>query len=253
MEEEARIKKDIKKKYSLENMDDALKNAKQKIVERQLEITQKINAVEFDVHWYRRVFHTFGTSFLLYYLLPSEKWIDVVKVVLLVFIFGLICVMEYLRLRGKIGSDYFFGLRFYEKKRVGSYLYFGVAALLLLLLFPQQIAIPCILCASLGDPIIGELRYRFGKRTAAMLGFFLCLLFFGLTWYKADLLVLCGVSLVGATGAVIGETKKFWWLDDDFMIQMLPAILLFVLWIGMRYTGVDILPKSLLYPVILPW
>jgi hypothetical protein len=60
------------------------------------------------------------------------------------------------------------------------------------------------------------------------------------------------VSIVGATGAVIGETKKFWWLDDDFMIQILPAVLLLIIWIGLPYLGLSY-PDPIVYPAIWPW
>ena len=86
-------------------------------------------------------------------------------------------VIEYRRLRGSLDHQRFFGLRSYEKKRPASYLYFGIAVLLLFLLFPQQIAIPCILCASFTDPIIGETRYHLGKKKAYAIGFIISLVF----------------------------------------------------------------------------
>ncbi|MDH7517260.1 MAG: dolichol kinase, partial [Candidatus Thermoplasmatota archaeon] len=146
----------------------------------------------------------------------------------------------------------FFGLRIYEKNRVGSYLFFGVALVTLLLYFPQQIAIPCILCASIGDPVIGEIRSRFGHKSAHVIGFFVCMLFFVVAWYKADFFVMFFVSIIGAFGAIVGETKKFWWIDDDFMIQMLPAVLLLIIWFSLGYTGFSS-PDIVIYPVKMPW
>ncbi|MDH7518125.1 MAG: dolichol kinase, partial [Candidatus Thermoplasmatota archaeon] len=51
----------------------------EKIVEKFEETKNKINAIEFDVHWYRRVFHAFGACFLFYYLLPDVNWINLLK------------------------------------------------------------------------------------------------------------------------------------------------------------------------------
>ena len=222
----------------------------QKVAARLEETTRRINAlVDVDVHWYRRVFHAFAASFLVYYLVPDVLWMSVVKVAVLLGVLSVIAFLEYLRIKGRIESTTFFGLRLYEQERAGSYLYFGVAVVPLLLFFPQQIAIPCILCASLADPLMGEFRYRFGDRYAVILGFFVCLLFFSLVWRTGDPLVMTGVSVVGAALAVGGEARKFRWVDDDFMIQMLPAVLLSLLWFGLKTQGVDILPAVVLHPL----
>ena len=222
------------------------------IVERLEDARKKINSIEYDPHWYRRVFHTFGASFILYYMLPDLYWINILKiwipVLLLIFIF----ILEYMRINDKIDSNYFFGLRLYEKKRIGSYLFFGIAVFILLLFFPQQIAVPCILCASIADPIMGEVRLRFGTKKVYFVGFLICMLLFFITWYKADLLIVCIVSLVGASGAVIGETKKLKFVDDDFMIQMVPAILLLIIWFFAGYLGLG-LPDPVIHPGVLPW
>ena len=226
---------------------------KQKIVNGQLEIKKKIDSIEFDVHWFRRVFHTFGAFFLIYYLFPDESWINILKICISVVIVLSVAILDYIRIKGRIDSSNFFGLRIYERNRPASYLYFGLALIILLLFFPQQIAIPCILCACFSDPIIGEMRYRLGKKEACIIGFFVCMFFFLVTWFKADLWIVTLVSIIGATGALIGETKKFWLIDDDFMIQMLPAILVLLLWFGMKSIGVDMLPETLIHPSLMAW
>ena len=73
----------------------------------------------------------------------------------------------------------------------------------------------------------------------------------GLSHLKAKYYLLFA-SVVGAFGAVIGETKKFWWLDDDFMIQMLPAVLLLIVWIGAPYFGFNH-PDPVIYPGFMSW
>ena len=54
-----------------------LKTAKQKIINQQLEIRKKIDSIEFEAHWFRRVFHTFATSFLI--ILNSMSFIVVLN------------------------------------------------------------------------------------------------------------------------------------------------------------------------------
>lgn len=224
-----------------------------KIVDRIEETRKEINSLSFDVHWYRRVFHTFGAFFLFYYMLPDVDWFNLLKfwVPPLIIVFAVI--LEVLRLKGVISNDYFFGLRMYEKNRIGSYLFFGLAVLVLLRFFPQQIAIPCILCGCIADPVMGEIRYRFGKIRVILIGFLICMLFFVVAWYKADLWIVFLVSIVGASGAVLGEVKKFWLLDDDFMIQIVPAVLLIVILLALTQIGVEVSFEQVIYPGDMPW
>ena len=200
-------------------------------------IKRKMNSVEFDAHWYRRVFHTFGASFLVYYLLPDFEWINFFKFWIPILLVSFALFLECLRLKGKIDSVNFFGLRMYEKKRFGSYLYFGVGVLILLLFFPQQIAVPCILCACIVDPIMGELRNIVGKKQVYIIGFLICMVLFLITWHKANIWIMFLVSIVGAAAAVLSEVNKLWWLDDDFTIQIVPAVLLLIIWIIISYFG----------------
>ena len=125
----------------------------------------------------------------------------------------------------------------YEKKRLGSYVFFAIGVLILLWFFPQPIAIPCILCACFADPLMGEIRTRFSERYVYFFGFLVCFFFFMVSYYKAELFLMILSSVIGAYFAVIGETKKFLWIDDDFMIQILPAVFLLLLWYLSFYSG----------------
>ena len=235
--------------FSEMTVSDALKFTKKKMTEYQIEFLERMNAIEVNAHWFRRVFHTFAASFLFYYVLPDEEWINLWKIIIPIIIVLSMIIVEYRRIRGVLDHQRFFGLRNYEKKRPASYLYFGVAVLLLFLLFPQQIAIPCLLCASFTDPIIGESRYYFGKKRAYVIGFVFSVFFFFVTWYRADWWILLLVPLVGATGALIGEVKKLKLVDDDFIIQILPAVFLLLMWQGLLLLGIDILPPPMLHPL----
>ena len=55
-------------------------------------------------------------------------------------------------------------------------------------------------------------------------------------------------SVIGACFAVLGEIKKFWWIDDDLMIQILPAVLLLILWNVGIYLGWN-LPSDIIHPI----
>ena len=225
--------------------------AKQKIVNQQVEIKNKINSIELEAHWFRRVFHTFASCFLVYYLLPDDPWITTLKILIAVGIVVFVIILEYLRIKEIICNSNFFGLRRYEEKRPASYVYFGLALLILLVFFPQQIAIPCILCACFSDPIMGEIRHRFGKKEAYIGGFLICMFFFLITWNTVNVSILILISILGASAAVIGEAKKFWLIDDDFMIQILPAVIIFSVWQILLFGGIDILPAELIPPLLI--
>ncbi len=222
------------------------------VTEKFKDAKEKINSLDFDAHWYRRVFHTFGASFLFYYILPDIDWINILKLWIPPLLVIFVIILEILRLTGKISSNHFFGLRMYEKKRIGSYIFFAVAILILLRFFPQQIAIPCILCATLGDPIIGEIRRHFNMNYAYLFGFLVCMFFFIVTWFKSDVFLIVLVSIIGGFGAIIGETKKFWWLDDDFMIQMIPALFLLIIWLSIPYFGLSY-PGEIIHQMPVAW
>jgi len=212
---------------------------------------EKINSLDFDAHWYRRVFHAFAASFLVYYLPPDVDWIKLLKLWVPPAIVIFAIILEVLRLKGVVSSDHFFGLRMYEKNRIGSYVFFAVGVLILLWAFPQPIAVPCILCACIADPLMGEIRHRFSEKHVYILGFLVCFFFFMIFWYNAGWFLMILASIIGAYGAVVGETKKFWWLDDDFMIQILPAVLLLILWFIGSYLG-WILPTDVIIPGVMP-
>ncbi len=214
---------------------------------------EKINQVDFDAHWYRRVFHSFGAVFLIYYVLPDVEWVNLLKIIIPLIILSVAVIIEILRVKGKISSSHFFGLRFYEKKRLGSYLFFGFAIVILLLFFPQQIAIPCILCGCFADPIIGELRRKVDKKMFYVSGVLVCMLFFVLTWSSSDFIFLISISLIGGITAFFGEVKKFRLIDDDFMIQILPAVVIGLIWLSLKFYGIDLLPDQIIYAGEMPW
>lgn len=213
------------------------------------QIKEKIDSIELEAHWFRRIFHTFAASFLIYYILPDEPFINSLKISLIIGIVVIVFLLEVLRLKEILHSMSFFGLRRYEEKRPASYLYFGIATLLLLLFFPQQIAIPCILCACFSDPIMGELRQHYSKKETYVIGFFISLFFFIVAWHTKELWITIPISLIGASAAVLGETTKIWYLDDDFMIQMLPATILLIIWRITAVFDLNILPAELLLPL----
>lgn len=205
----------------------------------------------FDPRWYRRAFHTFAACFIAYYLIPENTgdllWLYIAKRAVVVGAMCILISVEAIRLNGIIKTEVFFGLRLYEQKRVCSYLYFGLASSLLLLLFPQAIAVPCILSASIVDPVMGELRRVAQKWVPAVFG---AVLSFGL-------FLICSYdplpAALGACLVVIGEIGSNKYVDDDFTMQMLPAIGLVLA--AVLIPGAGIIPPAvppLITPVVIP-
>jgi hypothetical protein len=202
--------------------------------------------LNYDPHWYRRIWHTFGATFLAYYLMPDIYWIQLVLYLLGAVLLTIILVLEILRVKGKVGSSLFFGLKLRERHRVCSYVLWSVGLLILLFLFPEPIAIPCLLCVSFADPTIGELRFKYGLKPAKLIGFLLCFSFFAIAWSEAPLWAAITIPLVGAAVAIGMEGRKQWWLDDDLFMQVVPACCVLLICFVATQFGVDILPGPLI-------
>lgn len=203
----------------------------------------------FDPRWYRRAFHTFAACFVAYYLIPENTgdllWVFITKRAVVSILICTVLVVEILRLRGNIKTEVFFGLRLYEQKRVCSYIYFGVGSSILLLFFPQAIAVPCILAAAITDPVMGELRRVAKKWVSIAFGAILSL----------GLFMLCNYGIVpaafGATLVVAGELFSNKLIDDDFLMQILPAIGLAIA--AALLPGASMIPDPFITPLVYPW
>jgi dolichol kinase len=212
----------------------------------------------------RRVMHVCVGAVLLFYFLPHTligvpTWIYLV----MLFVALPVCI-EIIRLNKK---TLFLGLREYEKSRVASYVWFTIGATLLILFFPQQIAAPCILATAFGDPAIGvtkKLRRRYTFSIAIIIIFLIFLAF--------DYILILAIFAAGVTFIAqfiefkiqwrvrkslfwsrskheVSEYRKYFDFlfktDDDFMMQIMPAIVLFILFLIQP----DLMPDTLLEPL----
>ncbi|HDO19596.1 MAG TPA: dolichol kinase [Thermoplasmatales archaeon] len=198
-------------------------------------------------YWYRRALHAFASIFIAYYLLPDHGEWSVVKKIAVILSISIFTALEIYRIISK--RNLLFGLRDYEKNRFGSYLYFGIGAAVLLLLFEQQISIPCIVSASLIDPVAGEMRKR-GALYAYALSVTLSFAIFLVVWYNSPSPFSIIVPLIAALAITAGEFKKSKLLDDDLVMQILPAVVIAILYyLVMQIYGISILPDKIIYPI----
>ena len=131
-------------------------------------------------------------------------------------------------------------IRPYEEGRLGSFALFAVAIVVAILLFPLAIACAVVLGTAIVDPLAGELRRdpRF-RRVDAVVPFavYSVLALVGLsvlgTW---PVLPSAGLALVAGAIAVAVERPKVWWIDDDLVMTLVPALVLYAVGVlGLGY------------------
>ena len=168
-----------------------------------------------------------AAAVLLYFVLPSRFFILLeTRDVLLLALVGVLGI-EAVRLLGAVEVP---TIREYERRRVASYAWYGVALVAAVLLFPETVAIAVVLGTAFVDPVIGELR-----RTPATFRRaypWLPLALYAILAYPA--LVLGGwgslraaaSALIAAVVAVAVERPKIGLVDDDLAMTLLPAVTL---------------------------
>ncbi|MGA7923658.1 MAG: hypothetical protein WCA77_06750 [Thermoplasmata archaeon] len=173
----------------------------------------------------RRLIHCLGAFVLLYFVLPTDFFIVLPTLAVILLALAAVFVLEFLRHTAGLELP---TLRSYESHRVGSYVFYAVALVIAVLAFPRPIATVVILGSALVDPLVGELRLRPDRRrflphvpviVYAVLGASALVFAFG--WALVPALVL--VVFLGAV-AVLVEEPRIPWLDDDLIMTLVPGI-----------------------------
>jgi len=179
-----------------------------------------------DVLW-RRIVHGAGAFVLVYYLVPGDLFVVVSKEVVLLLALAAAFVLELCRLGLGLPLP---TIRGYERDRPASFVFYAVALVVALLVFPEPIAVVVVLGTAVVDPLAGELRTGSRPRLAPWVPFTVyagmaagILATFGRwPWVWAAVLgVLAGAAAVGV------ERWRFRWLDDDLTMTVVPAVLLY--------------------------
>jgi hypothetical protein len=178
---------------------------------------------------WRRVLHGLCAGILLYYLLPNAFFVIASKQVVLVVALVAVLVLELLRHRAGLELP---TLRPYEERRVASYVFFAVAIVTVILLFPEPIAAAVVLGTALVDPLVGELRVARASRSmlwVVPVPVYAVLAFLGLFAIgRWPFLPAIGLALLAAPLAVAVERPKSPWVDDDLAMTFVPAIALYL-------------------------
>ena len=193
-------------------------------------------------YWFRRSAHVFATTFISYYFLPDSGYIGILKRIIVLSLLIIIIALDIARLKRK--RYRLTGLRDYEENRIGSYVYFGIGTSILLLFFPQQIAIPCIVSAALADPVAGELR-KINLKLSYLIVFMLSFFIFYSTWLTSPYAIL--ISVISSLSLTLSELKKFRYLDDDLLMQIVPALTILIFYLIL---GKEIMPREIIFPLL---
>ncbi len=177
---------------------------------------------------WRRILHGLGAIVLVYFVVPNGFFVFAPKEVILLVLLGLVVVAELLRFTVGLELP---TVRDYESHRVGGYVYFAVALTIVVLLFPEPIAVAVVLGTAFVDPVAGELRTAGRSRSlypAVPVALYAVLAFTSLAivgrwpWGLDALLALAAAAL-----AVAVERPKLPWVDDDFVMTIVPALFLY--------------------------
>ena len=212
----------------------------------------------------RRAYHLLFALVIIYYLFPKTVFGIPTYIYLIIFFFFVPLTIEIIRLRFSI---IFMGLHEHERNHVASYLWFTSGAMLLILIFPQQISAPCIVATALGDPVIG-LTKPLRRRFIFSIAFLICLIVFIIFKYEILLAVLAAIITFIAESFEFKVRLRlrpnlFWSrskhqfskfrslfdflfrTDDDFMMQVIPAIILSIIFLVFP----QLLPPKVLFPL----
>jgi len=178
---------------------------------------------------WRRLMHGLGGAVVVYYVIPTNFFLIASKEEILLTLLAIVIVLE--ALRHTVGLE-LPTVRPYEAHRVGSYVFYSVALVIAVLVFPEPVGAAVALGTALVDPIVGELRQR-RQPTAVTVGVplvaYFLLAFTGLAglghWPVA---LSAGLAAVAAPIGVAAERPKWPWMDDDLVMTVLPALFLYV-------------------------
>jgi hypothetical protein len=181
-----------------------------------------------DRAW-RRIMHTSGAAVLLYYVVPNNFFVIAPKVDILLAALAAVIVLEVLRHAAGLELP---TIRPYEAHRVASFVFFSLALVIAVLLFPVPIGAAVVLGTAIVDPIAGELRQEGSSPLLAVgipLAAYALLAFVGLAaiggWPAGDSAWLAAAA---APLAVAAEWPKNPWIDDDLAMTLVPGIFLYV-------------------------
>lgn len=177
---------------------------------------------------FRRCMHCLLALAPLYFLIPEElPWLGHGRWVLLIGFIAVVTLVESVRL---LKGWTFFGLRPHERGQIASFVWASAGAVVALWFFREDVASAAIIGMALVDPLAGELRRL---RPSSSATYVLPLAAYSaiaaatfVAFGQMSALSVVTVSIIGAVSAVGAERWKVRYLDDDFLMIVVPCLLM---------------------------
>jgi len=182
----------------------------------------------------RRIVHVCIPLTLIYYIIPPEMWGYMGRENGLFLVFISLLIFEAIRIKKKITIP---GFRHYEARRLSAAAWAGTALFISFSLFPMEIVVPSVIAMGVIDPLNGEMRRsRYYPWIPSALSIFIY--FIGLSLFSNyNILIILLLSAIGGLIAVASEIPHLW-IDDDFMMIITPAVILYILILAMAAAGI---------------
>ncbi len=176
---------------------------------------------------FRRAFHLVTPFWLTYYLLPPDLEIGVAREYTVIVFLIAILVIETVRLSMRLNIP---GLRKYEAGRPAAYAVGGLGIGLGLLFFPMPITIVVVAGMAWVDPLCGVIK---GKRwyPAVPISAYFALAVIVFIFLELELPIAIFLAAIGAIMAIAAEHPNLKLVDDDFVMTIVPLIVLGGLWL----------------------
>jgi hypothetical protein len=173
----------------------------------------------------RRGVHASMALAPLYYALPVNlPFLGIHRWSVVVAFFSAIMLFEAVRLWKGIT---FMGLRPHEKDQIASFAWAAAGITAVLWLCPHDIASAALIGMALVDPLAGELRRaevrdRMTVSSTLLIYFGICITSM-LAWDMRSAIASLVLSVVAAPLAIASERIKTPYIDDDFLMSVIPA------------------------------
>lgn len=163
--------------------------------------------------------------YLVYYILPKELYPGFLKWYGVLIIVFTALIIEMVRLiKGKL----IFGMRYYEKRRFSAFAWFALGMGIALLFFNMNFVVPVVIGMAIIDLLIEEVRERNKMLYPALPLILYCtIMFFSLfILTRMSFIWLFLFTLIGTISAVSAEQWDSEYIDDDFLMLVIPLITL---------------------------
>ena len=170
----------------------------------------------------RRAIHLLYPLALVYYWLPADGFIGIGKAYLVVAVLVVFFVNEAVRLATKYRMPL---IRENERSRIGAYALGSLGIGIAIVFFPLPVAAVVVCGMAWVDPLCHSTRETGGYPVVPIIVYFvLAAMFFLFANYDPMMSMFYGA--VGAAAAIVAEAPKIKWIDDDFVMTIVPLIVL---------------------------